>query len=313
MELIDHDPDTVQYILKGGLGKSGRLHDLYKGVIDHAFPQDKHVRDFSRKFKDVAGAIVLARNPADTETVILDIQDVAPPTLKAIRYRLQSVLDHRETNVLRFRHQSFVDYLTSDACRPDLRIHKEQEMKTLTLAYLVALNRSPTEKPGGLRFDIGRLKNPFTANPAVSQMIAKLPTSLVHASLYLGQYLDSMPNPDASILKAAGQFLYHNFLSWLEVLSLVGKIDAATENLLSLKKYIKVGYLIIFFNLLELIDFHRSWLIKTSHTLHRMLLTSSEISRNRSQSAHPTFTYLPSPSLPKCRLYLRGTRRGFRK
>ncbi|KAJ7110891.1 hypothetical protein C8R44DRAFT_856733 [Mycena epipterygia] len=193
LKLVDSEwPD-------GRFGQPGVLSDFYSGIIDIKFPADRLRSDFPEKFRAVAGAIALSKNATDTRTIILEILNVSRDTLFAVCNRLRSVLDPPESNVLRFRHQSFVDYLLSTDCD---------------------------------------LENPIANNPGVLQMKTIIPKHLVHASLYWSQYLGMLKKPDAAIIKVLKQFLSCNLLYWLEVLRLVGGLEAATENLLSLERYI---------------------------------------------------------------------------
>ncbi|KAJ6561956.1 hypothetical protein B0H19DRAFT_1026780 [Mycena capillaripes] len=225
---LGHNPETrLQHILSGALGPGGDLAALYHSILDNSFPAVDRLPDLVKSFKAVVGAMVLTTDPKAREAVILHLLHIRRDNLESICNGLQSVMDLSHANVLQFHHQSFVEYLVSDkTCPPVFQIDLASEKKKLTLKYFRALRKC-------LRFNIGKLKNPFMPNPAVAPMKAELTSHLVHASLVWGQHLDEVFWTD--IEKEAKQFLNDYFLYWLEVLSLVGESGAAAKNLRSLE------------------------------------------------------------------------------
>ncbi|KAJ6470004.1 hypothetical protein C8R45DRAFT_837110 [Mycena sanguinolenta] len=217
MDFVCYDTESIVGPMEddGILVKAGDIGALYEGILNISFPEGRFPDTFPVTFQAVAGAIAFTKTGADTKNVILDILKVKPDILGLICTRLQPVLDRTKPNILRFRHRSFVDYLTSDFCRSTLRVPRERELRRLVLGCLLALN------------------------PA-SQRRNEPSTSLIHAALFWGHYVATMlKKPQSEIVTAATLFLHHNFLSWLEVLSLIGRMDVAIESLISLKHYLE--------------------------------------------------------------------------
>ncbi|KAF7332973.1 WD40 repeat-like protein [Mycena venus] len=227
---------TLQLILAnklgtaGPMGTAGRIVDLYNDILDLAFSEVDRSLRLVEDFKSIVGAIALTVDPGERRGVIKKILRVSGDTLESICNKLQSVLD--PTN-LQFRHQSFIEHLISaKTCRPAFTVDLSVEKRELTLAYLRVL-----QKPGGLRFDMGRLNHHFVPNPDAVSMKKRFKSHIVHASQVWGQHLDDVPWP--KIAKEATTFLANYFLYWLELLSLVGEAGAAVKNLDLLETCIK--------------------------------------------------------------------------
>ncbi|KAJ7438010.1 hypothetical protein B0H11DRAFT_596182 [Mycena galericulata] len=240
--LSEHEDPEKQLgrILGGSLAvEEGNIAALYDRILDTSFPgaQGIHVQkrlsEFIENFQAVVGAMVLTPNPKERRTVILTILRVPQNTLDFICNRLRSVMDPSDAKLLRFRHQSFIDHLSSPKKpQANLRIQLDVEKRRLTLGYFRALRKS------GLRYNIGDLENPFVRNPGIAYMKEKLSPHLIHASLVWGQYLNDIPWT-TDVAKEVHKFLQRYFLYWLEVLSLVGDSSAAVKNLTWLESCVK--------------------------------------------------------------------------
>ena len=111
---------TVIKFIEGGIPKhqlevvrnktlpSGNVYGLYRQILESSFPQKYDLE----RFLDVVSAIVVAQQqftPAELgELLGMDVDEI-----NNIRKRLRTVLD--DVDVVRFKHQSFVDFLTSSA------------------------------------------------------------------------------------------------------------------------------------------------------------------------------------------------------
>ena len=89
-----------------GQFSSGSIYALYRQILESSFPTSYNPNDFSL----VVGSIVTLQQPF-TPTELAQLIGVDLEVVTGIRKGLRTVLDGGDA--LRFRHQSFVDFLTS--------------------------------------------------------------------------------------------------------------------------------------------------------------------------------------------------------
>jgi hypothetical protein len=216
-----------------GAGTSG-VAALYEQILSTSFRdlEDDEVGDLC----SVIGTIILAKTPLSFSSLahLLSIDDA---TVEQICNGLQSVLESR--GVLQFHHQSFVDFLVDPArSTSKFFVKRERETRTLTLACL-------REMKDGLRFNICDVKSSHVRNADVPGLTSRvgecIPPHLSYATRFWASHLTEI-SFDVEIFENLHYFMEHQFLFWLEVLSLTKRVNLASSMLLLLIDWLRVRY-----------------------------------------------------------------------
>jgi hypothetical protein len=242
---------TCQYIMNpyGGMlpyeylesfleTRSG-LDNLYYEVLNQAFQRnDSKVMN---RYRSVMGRILTAKEPLPLST--LSKMHVNNPAwmneIKAIIKPLGCLLSGMNGNDIAIKplHSSFHDYLTCFSRSGEFFINidnAEKEFATTTLHIL------KTE----LYFNICQLPTSYKANDdpeanILQQAKEKVSSQLIYACCFFAAHLLCVPSR-GQILEDLHYFFNHEFLYWLEVLSITNKISIAPGILSSLLNWEKV-------------------------------------------------------------------------
>ncbi|EJC98397.1 WD40 repeat-like protein [Fomitiporia mediterranea MF3/22] len=182
------------------------------------------------RFSQVLGLILLSRVPLPDDTIdgLLGYSVDEPSRL--VLSRLQSVLVYTPASPIHFFHTSFRDYLSSPKRYNDPWIIDLDVQKNLitTRCFSVMADR--------LRFNICDIKSSYIPNdqiPDLSDRIkANIPPHLEYACMFWTQYLHEAQFSH-QLLNELSEFLHKRFLYWLEVISLLKKVNTASPALLA--------------------------------------------------------------------------------
>ena len=206
----------LKEIQDGGL-PSGSVYDLYRQILEASFP---HPRS-SEHFRTVVGAIVViqqALTPTDLGRLVgLDTDEV-----NGIRKGLRTVLDN--TDVVRFRHQSFVDFLISgndrasvppsrkpSTCPERFRINPADAHMKLCESSFRLMHKE-------LRFNICNMPSSFLSNHDLpyTHFEKAVGRALVYACQFWKAHLSK--SQSQLTLDLVNTFICKDFLYWLECL-----------------------------------------------------------------------------------------------
>jgi hypothetical protein len=228
--------DVLAQIVAGDTELEGDITKLYVQILRISFSYDPSrplQPRFLAEFKATVGAIVTAKHPLERQSPLLHILEVEPTTVTYICDRLRSVLI--KTEVLRFHHQSFVDFLISDTCPENFRINPFQIKESVSLAILKFMDRHLRFNPCGLE----------TSYLSTTRLDARTLSSITpHLSYACQKWSDALWADNAGsvdILAALRTFFETKLLYWLEVLSLMGTFSLALVQLNSAKGWIGVS------------------------------------------------------------------------
>lgn len=237
--LSDFNPTALftQIISGGGLDEeSNPLDTLYTTAIETSLGASggrgaQYVRDY-------LGAIIVCstRTPLSVASLSDLLGDrIETRVLQSVVGRLGSVLytDHAQGGVVRVYHHSFTDYMTTS---------------TRSKRFCVDLERQNTEFAGcclrrlvdGLRFNICGLETSHVRNSQVPNLSERVDVAisplLRYSCLYWISHLIQSKRGELEDL-LSGFLLQPKVLYWIEVLSLLGKLDAAMFSALELSKW----------------------------------------------------------------------------
>jgi hypothetical protein len=138
--------EQLENILQEPLHHGG-LTQLYRQILSVSFKNPSAT--VLEAFRNVTGTIILAKIPLHRQDLV-HLLDVKPVALDHICQGLRSVLDTGD--LLRFTHQSFVDFLmNSGGCHPLFLFHNAIQSRILLLASLRVMKKQ-------LRFNICKLE-----------------------------------------------------------------------------------------------------------------------------------------------------------
>ncbi|KAJ7463897.1 hypothetical protein B0H11DRAFT_83087 [Mycena galericulata] len=224
--------DILQQILGGEINVEGPITDLYELILKMSFYKDgRRPRSrFRAEFNTFIGCIATAKRPLEKTSPLFHILKVEEATASYICAQLRSVLMDDEKH-WRFNHQSFVDFLVSDACPSSFRIIPVENMKKTSLSILSTLN-------DGLRFDPYKFRTSYNSNPGTEAVLKYIPPDICYASKIWGDSLSGDNSGDTEILASLKTFFETKFLYWVEVLSLTGQMRCGLAQLRCAEKWI---------------------------------------------------------------------------
>ncbi|KIM32666.1 hypothetical protein M408DRAFT_184821 [Serendipita vermifera MAFF 305830] len=226
------DPEEqLSRILCGG--GTGDMATLYSFILTSFFPDPSET--LIESFRSVLGTVILAKIPLSV-TSIINLFSLKPTTMERICNGLQAVMDSRETP--RIQHQSFVDFLIDPSkCPSAFLIDRKRETQLLTIACLRTMKNV-------LRFNICDLETSYFRNSDIPNIAARveehIPPGLSYSCLFWASHLKDTPF-GLGELRYLEDFMNKQFLHWLEVLSLMKRVNAASSMLWTLIDWIQAG------------------------------------------------------------------------
>jgi hypothetical protein len=191
------------------------------------------------RFRAVMGRILAAREPLSIAS-LSELRDEVdrPDIVKLIVGQLGSLLSGvgQWDAPLRALHTSFSDFLTDESRSKTFYVDPSHQNRCLAMSSLRVMKI-------GLQFNICQLKTSYLRNsdiPELPSLTEKyIPPYLSYACRAWAAHLVVTPY-DGETAESLRIFLYQQLLYWLEVLSLIGKVDIASPMLLSILAWIQV-------------------------------------------------------------------------
>lgn len=247
------DPVQQLDLLLHGVGL-GDVGLLYAKFLDVSFKDP--TADVLQDFQKIVGAVAFAKRPLTTQECATLLPLSSPTMLDFVRKGLQSVLGSNASNalpvtpggvgpvglsmvvdpsedVLRFSHQSFVEFLLSSRCSTPFRIDETTSHKNLAKSSLRIMDQQ-------LRFNIAQFPDSHIKNAALVDLDYRAETligsPLIYAARFWMDHLQ-MCQWDEDIFEKVKVLILDKLLFWFEVLSVVGEIYGASATLRSLLKW----------------------------------------------------------------------------
>jgi NACHT domain len=233
LELILNMPDSAIYA-----GRSV-IDVRYIQILESSFrdaPEDDP-RPFER-FRLVVASIVLAFNPLSRAS-LATILGTSSERIWTILYRLHSVLIVPESDAepIRICHKSFADFLTDQQRCPDARLHIDAPSHHPGFGISCLKLMNATLKTNICHFPRYAMNNDIVDLPACREKYIGAP--LLYASeFWINHLLSSSRAGEATgaeIIELVNYLFYERLLSWLEVLSVWGKLRVAVYSLHNLR------------------------------------------------------------------------------
>ena len=242
--LNSHRPKSRFDLIIGGTGlsqTSSPLDTLYTTAIETSLGDGG--ADDTECVQECLGAIIVCstRTPLSIAS-LSDLlgQEVEMSALQSVVDSLGSVLfiDHAQGGVVRVYHHSFTDYMISSAplkFRVDLE-RRNTDIARCCLRTMIA----------GLKFNICGLETSHIPNSQISALDARIDARislhLCYSCMYWTSHLMQSKKGELEEL-LRDLLLKPTLLYWIEVLSLLGKLDVAMFSALELSKWCEVSKL----------------------------------------------------------------------
>ncbi|EJC98165.1 WD40 repeat-like protein, partial [Fomitiporia mediterranea MF3/22] len=180
-------------------------------------------------FSQVLGLVLLCKVPLSDDAIdgILGYSD--EDSSRLVLSRLQSVIVYTPGAPIRFCHTSFRDYLSAPEREKDpwfINLKTQREF---------IASRCFTVMRDMLRFNICDIASLYIPNDKIpdlpNRIKANIPPQLEYACLFWSQHLLEAPFLH-ELLNELPEFLNKHLLYWLEVMSVLGKVNVASPALL---------------------------------------------------------------------------------
>ena len=216
---------------------SGNVYALYRQILEASFP---HTYSLERFSIIVAAIVVLQRNLTPVE--LSQLLGIELNAINAIRKGLRTVLG--DTEEVRFRHQSFVDFLVggaeqmNDLALNDLTACPERFHIDVSDAHAHVCGSLFRLMHKDLHFNICSMPSSFLRNDELPQSHFEnsIGRTLVYACQFWGLHLsNTQTDLEFDLINT---FIREDFLSWIECLSVLRSLIVAVPALTSLEKQI---------------------------------------------------------------------------
>jgi hypothetical protein len=213
------------------------LIELYRKILTVSFKNPSET--VLQGFRNVTGTIILAKIPLRRQDLV-HLLDMEPVALNHICQGLRSVLDTGD--LLRFTHQSFVDFLMdSGGCQMPFLFHNAIQSRILVLASLRVMKQQ-------LRFNICKLETSHVIHDDIPDLSLRvrdnIPPHLHYACCFWTGHIHKC-DFEVQIAKEVTHWMTNQFLYWLEVMSLLQKVNRVTQGLRSVISWSKVSMIMI--------------------------------------------------------------------
>ncbi|KIM72858.1 hypothetical protein PILCRDRAFT_15737 [Piloderma croceum F 1598] len=214
----------------------GSLTQLYRQILGVSFKDPSTM--VLEAFRNVTGTIILAKIPLRRQDIV-HLLNVKPVALDHICQGLRSVLNTSDTgDLLRFTHQSFVDFLMdSGGCHPSFLFHNPVQSRILLLGSLRVMKNE-------LGFNICKLETSHAIHDDIPDLKMRvhdnISVHLQYACLFWTDHVHKC-DFDVQIAQEVECFMTNQFLYWLEVMSLLRKVNRVTQGLASVIAWSKVS------------------------------------------------------------------------
>ena len=249
--------DTILQSHKIGDYEGRPLDFLYKSILQEAFGDEKP--EYVAKIRSVLGVIILAANPLSPSSIAMllgfNIKSVVP-LLSSIKSLL--ILREDSNHPVRSFHKSFPDFITDPVRCTDQRFyisppdHHVQLLVGCLDLMGRTLEKNMCKLPDGVaNSDVGDLKERTEEyiDPALRYACLSWHMHLVGLA-----DADTIPAQAPTVTPTLHRFLETKFLSWLEVISVLGATRKAFEALQATMGWLEVCRVSIFYALAKVTD-----------------------------------------------------------
>jgi hypothetical protein len=212
------------------------LDSLYLGILEKLGSFQSEDQDH-RRFKTIMGRILSLYEPLPLESLsALYYDDEDKETAQLFLLPLSSLLRGVDggNEPVQPLHASFIDFLLDKDRSGKYWIDLEQQQQKIPYALLREMKKH-------LRFNICKLETSYKLNRYVENLGQRvkeyIPAHIAYACCFWGNHLGSIPAGDEDRC-VVSSLLHSKFLFWLETLSVIKKVDAASAQLSKIQDWV---------------------------------------------------------------------------
>ena len=234
--IVRGEPQLQLRQIQQGEMRNGDMGELYSRILTISFPDPNP--ELVHAFHSIIGAIILVKVPLSPLS-LGTLLGINMSMMDFICQGLRSVLHADE--VLRFSHQSFVDFLVDpQRCPPLFYVSLGPQNRQLVQACLQVMKQE-------LRFNICNIPSSYYRNTDVvdlpGQIEGCISPQLSYSCCFLADHLQEIAY-EQGIAEELWDFMENQFLYWLEVLSLTNHVPTISEVLSAMATWVQVRFLL---------------------------------------------------------------------
>jgi hypothetical protein len=210
--------------------KDNNLDKLYRTILDNIWDKEDE-EEVRRRFRIIMGRMLSLREPIPLDSYEeLKADDEGEGWARQILTPLSALLRgvSGKGEPVEPLHASFIDFLTDQERNKAYHVDVNSQGGPLALSLLRQMNQT-------LRFNVCRLDTSYKFNTDVEDLDKRIqdyiPAHVSYACRFWGEHVDNFNGHVELLVSEADQFMREKLLFWLEVLSLIGCVDRAPEQL----------------------------------------------------------------------------------
>jgi hypothetical protein len=221
----------------------GDLDVLYRRLVYNALAAEDGLDSGLQKyFELVIGTIVFLFDPLSL-LALEKLLTVGRHTMKQVLSRLSSVIimPKKDEEPIRVWHPSFPEFLKDDSRSSNFFIEPSARNRHIVLHCLECMNNS-------LKEDICGVNDPSKLNSEIVDLKlrvqARIPSELQYSCIHWVSHLLCLRSSDEAseqILESIQLFTFNHLLHWIEVLSLLQRLDVAIPALKQAREWCMVS------------------------------------------------------------------------
>ncbi|KIL56352.1 hypothetical protein M378DRAFT_1038447, partial [Amanita muscaria Koide BX008] len=195
------------------------------------------------RYQSIVGAIIFIQHPLPI-TTLAHLIDIDVEEIRAVLVNLRSVILLGDDDIPRIYHKSFPDYITDSKLYQDIKLRIDPTIRhmQITIRCFQIMDKHLKRNILGLGDPARFMSNEdgLEADGITDEQIQeKIPRQLQYACAYWINHFEVANMEDEALMNRLERFAYEHMLYWLEVLSLIGKLDSAHRAISMVLKLIK--------------------------------------------------------------------------
>ncbi|KIL54672.1 hypothetical protein M378DRAFT_49252, partial [Amanita muscaria Koide BX008] len=235
--ILDNVASNPAAQMQGLLGTFGQdrmpfedLNEFYTVILRNVVPANCDVKIVNR-YQSIVGAIIFLQHPLHI-TTLAHLIDIDVEEIRAVLVNLRSVILLGDDDIPRIYHKSFPDYITDSKLYQDIKLRIDPTIRhmQITIRCFQIMDKHLKRNILGLGDPARFMSNEdgLEADGITDEQIQeKIPQQLQYACAYWVNHLEVANMEDEALMNGLERFAYEHMLYWLEVLSLIGKLDSA--------------------------------------------------------------------------------------
>ena len=206
------------------------LNEFYTVILRNVIPADCDVNIVNR-YQSTVGAIIFVQHPLPI-TALAHLIGINVEEIRALLVNLRSVILLGDDDIPRIYHKSFPDFITDSKLCQDTKLLIDSMTchMQITICCFQVMDKRLKRNILGLGVPARFMNNEdgLKADRITEEQIQeKIPQHLRYACVYWVNHLEVANMEDEALMNGLDKFAHGYMLYWLEVLSLIGKLDSA--------------------------------------------------------------------------------------